>query len=994
MKKAKLFLSSLFLLLAVVASAQNIRVTGTVTESSGDAVVAAAVQLKGSSTVYAMTDALGNYSISVPSDGVLVVSCLGFQEVEVPVSGRTVVNVTLEADSERLDDVVVVAYGTVRKEAVTGSVSSMKGETLASAPVTSIDKALSGKMAGVQVTAASGQPGAASQIRIRGYSSISASNSPLWVIDGIPVVSGDVALMTNTTNQQATINPNDIESITVLKDAAAAAAYGSRAANGVILVQTKSGKEGKSQFDARAKFGINWLQSDSDFRMMTPEELLSYQRQAIVNAGLNPDDPTGTYYRPESLLSGELTNWMDHFTRLGRLQEYEITARGGDSKAKYYSSLSYHKNEGVFYGVDYDRFQARINADYNLLKNLTSGVRVNASFTDQSDIPMQSLYYSNPAWAGLSLLPWIPKYDQYGNHNVNISSNSNQNPRATAEYDDQWQKGYNFNGTMYLRWEPFRNLTLETRNAAEVSYNDSRRYWNPKSRGSASDPTLQTYQSFLTQYTTSNTVTYSNLFNGIHSFRVVGGQEAMTHQYEENYIYAPGVDAAIPYVNTANQANTEGEYAINRETLLSFFGIADYNYDNRYFLQANVREDGSSLFGANRKWGLFWSVSASWNLSNESFMKNVTPIDLLKIRASYGVNGNNGIETYKAYGLYRSSTYNGVVGMRPSQPSNEDLSWEKNKTWDVGFDFGLFGRIHGTFDVYSRKTEDMLLDVSVPQTTGFSSNTKNIGSMKNSGIEFMIDGDIINSEEFYWNVGFNISHNKSLILNLGPDVEAINPSSWVTQYRVGHPMYEYYLHDYAGVNPANGEALWYTEDGSITNDYSQSREVFCGSPEPKLMGGFNTTFAWNGLSLSAFFEYKYGNYVCILNEWSYLNGDGSDLTMNQMASSLNYWKKPGDIGVTPKPIAGNTTNSAAARSTRFLERGDYLRIKDITLAYNFSERILKPVHLKGLKVYISGLNLYCFNDVNFWDPEMGVTGAGAGVYPLTKSFVGGIEVSF
>ncbi len=994
MKKAKLFLSSLFLLLAVVASAQNIRVTGTVTEASGDAVVAAAVQLKGSSTVYAMTDALGNYSISVPSDGVLVISCLGFQEVEIPVSGRTVINVTLEADSERLDDVVVVAYGTVRKEAVTGSVSSMKGETLAAAPVTSIDKALSGKMAGVQVTAASGQPGAASQIRIRGYSSISASNSPLWVIDGIPVVSGDVSLMTNTSNQQATINPNDIESITVLKDAAAAAAYGSRAANGVILVQTKSGKEGKSQFDARAKFGINWLQSDSGFRMMTPDELLSYQRQAIVNAGLNPDDPTGTYYRPESLLSGELTNWMDHFTRLGKLQEYEITARGGDSKAKYYSSLSYHKNEGVFYGVDYNRFQARINADYNLLKNLTSGVRVNASFTDQSDIPMQSLYYSNPAWAGLTLLPWIPKYDQYGNHNVNISSNSNQNPRATAEYDDQWQKGYNFNGTMYLRWEPLKNLTLETRNAAEISYNDSRRYWNPKSRGSASDPTLQTEQSFLTQYTTSNTATYSNLFNGVHSFRVVGGQEAMTYQYEYNYVYAPGVDAAIPYVNTANQANTEGEYNISRETLLSFFGIADYNYDNRYFLQANIREDGSSLFGSNRKWGMFWSVSASWNLSNESFMKNVTPVDLLKIRASYGVNGNNGIAAYRAYGLYGSSTYNGVVGMLPSQPSNEDLSWEKNKTWDVGFDFGLFGRIHGTFDVYSRKTEDMLLAVSVPQTTGFGSNTKNIGSMKNSGIEFMIDGDIINSEDFYWNVGFNLSHNKSLILDLGPDVEAINPSSWVTQYRVGHPMYEYYLHDYAGVNPANGEALWYTEDGSITNNYSQSREVFCGSPEPKLMGGFNTTFAWNGLSLSAFFEYKYGNYVCILNEWSYLNGDGSDLTMNQMASSLNYWKKPGDVGVTPKPIAGNTTNSDAARSTRFLERGDYLRIKDITLAYNFSERILKPAHLKGLKVYISGLNLYCFNDVNFWDPEMGVTGAGAGVYPLTKSFVGGIEVSF
>lgn len=995
MKKVKLFFTVVTLLFsAAVALAQNVRVSGNVTETNGDAVVAATVQLKGSSTVYAMTDEQGHYVLSVPSDGVLLVSCLGYKDVEVAVSGRSLIDVILESDTEKLDDVIVVAYGTVKREAVTGSVSSMKGDALASAPVTSVDKALSGKMAGVQVTAASGQPGAASQIRIRGYSSISASNAPLWVVDGIPVVSGDIALMTNTSSQQATINPNDIESITVLKDAAAAAAYGSRAANGVILVQTKSGKEGKTQFDARVKYGVNWLQSDSGFRMMTPEELLTYQRDAIVNAGLNPDDPTGTYYRPLSLLSGELTNWMDHFTRLGRLNEYEVTARGGNNKSKYYSSLSYHKNEGVFYGVDYNRFQARINADYKLLDNLETGVRVNASYTDQSDIPMQSLYYANPAWAGLTLLPWIPKYDEYGNHNVNISSNSNQNPRATAEYDDQWQKAYNFNGNMYLRWEPVKNLILETKDGAEVSYNDSRRYWNPKARGSASDPTLQTEQYFLTQYTTSNTITYSNVLNGLHSFRVLAGQEAMTYQSEFYYMYAPGVDAAIPYVNTANQANTEGEYGITRETLLSFLGIADYNYDNRYFVQANIREDGSSLFGANRKWGLFWSASASWNATAEKFMRNVSFLDLLKIRGSYGVNGNNGISAYQAYGLYGSSTYNGVVGMLPSQPSNEDLSWEKNKTWDIGLDFGFLGRFHGTFDYYSRKTEDMLLSVSVPQTTGFSSNTKNIGSMRNRGVEFMIDADIISTEDMYWNVGFNISHNKSLILDLGPDVEAINPSSWVTQYRVGHPMYEYYLHDYAGVNPANGEALWFTEDGSITNDYNKSREVYCGSPEPKVMGGFNTTFAWKGLSLSAFFEYKAGNYVCILNEWSYLNGDGSDLTMNQMASSLNYWKKPGDVGVSPKPVAGNSSNSDAARSTRYLERGDYLRIKDITLSYSFPETILKPAHLKGLKVYVSGLNLYCFNDVNFWDPEMGVTGAGAGVYPLTKSFVGGVEVSF
>ena len=1001
MKKRLLLMMTMLFMSFGLAVAQTLTVTGTVVAEKDGNPIAGAYVLVNGTTLGTITNEFGEFGIrEVPVDAKeIIVTFLGMTTASAPVQAAPV-TVVMKEDLNYLDDVVVVAYGSAKREAVTGSVTSVKGDGLASTPVTSVDKALSGKLAGVQVTAVSGQPGAQSQIRIRGNSSINASNAPLWVVDGIPVILDGTGEMTNVSSGIATINPNDIESITVLKDAAAAAVYGSRAANGVILVTTKSGKEGKAQFDARAKYGVSWLQSDSGFRMMTGSELLGYQRDAIRNAGLDPDDPTCKYYRPMNLLNGDTSSWLEHFTRPGELQEYEISARGGNAKGKYYSSLSYHKNDGVFYGIDYSRFQARVNADYKLLKNLESGVRVNVAYTEQNDIPMQSLYYANPVFAGMTLLPWIPKYDENGNHNVNIPTNSYQNPRATAEYDQQWSKSYKFNGTMFLRWEPVKNLVVETRNSAEAAFTNDRRYWSPLARGNASDPTLQVISSQYTNYTTSNTINYANVFGGYHSMRVLLGQEATAYKYQYTYVYAPKVDEQMPYPNTAPQDGVESEMGFSNESMISFFGIADYNYDNRYFVQATVREDGSSLFGAKNKWGLFWSASASWNLTNEKWMSGTGSwLDLLKIRASYGVNGNNGINPYKAYGVYSSTQYNGTVGMLPAQPANDYLSWEKNKTWNVGLDFGFLGnRVRGSFDVYDRLTDDMLLDVKVPQTSGFSTNFMNAGSMKNSGVEFQIDGDLVSTNDFVWTLGFNLAHNKTEILDLAVDpdengLEKIESGSFI-HHVVGKSMYTFYLPDYYGVNPANGEALWVTEDGSLSNNYADARKYYAGSPEPKLIGGFNTTLAWKGLSLSAFFEYKVGNYVCILNEHSYLNSDGKQMDMNQMASSLNYWKQPGDTGCNPKPIAGNATNSATALSDRWLERGDYLRIKDVTLSYSLPKVALDKIHVKGLRLFVSGLNLYCFNDVNFWDPEMGVSGTGAGIYPLTKSFVGGVELSF
>ena len=994
MKKIRLFFMAVMVLMtSALASAQELTVSGSVYDAdTGEPVPFASIRVK-DTMIGAAAGIDGTYKITVPSkNAVLVFSFVGYKTTEVPVEGKMAIDCGLESDATALEDVVVVAYGSAKREAMTGSVTSVKGDEIASVPVASVDKALAGKLAGVSITSSTGQPGATSSIRIRGTSSINASNNPLWVVDGIPVLTGNIAdsdVGDAQSSLMTSINPSDIESITVLKDAAAAAVYGSRAANGVILVTTKSGKEGRATFEARAKYGTQWFQNDNGFRMMTAEELLGYQRDAIINAGLDPDDPTGNYYRPMSLLSGELNNWMEHMTKLGTVQEYEISARGGNSKSKYYSSVSIHDNDGIVYGTDYQKIQARANADYKLLKNLESGIRVNVVYSDQNNAPTDGFAYENPIFAAMNLLPWLPKYDENGDHYL-WPTNSGMNPRASADWNEKGLQSYRFNGTMYLKWEPVKNLVLETKNSAEAVFSEQRLYYSEKA---GYDNIVQNIKNQIFQLTTSNTANYANVFGGYHSFRALVGQEATKYIQNQDYYVAYGVNPEMPYPNTADQTKTEISTGITRDAMLSFFGIVDYNYDNKYFLQGTVRQDGSSLFGAKNKWGLFYSGSASWNISNEKFMadyKNV--VDLLKVRASYGLNGNNGIAAYRAYGVYSTAMYNGISGMLPSRPENQELSWEKNATWNLGLDFGFYNRVRGSVDVYERTTKDMLLNKSVPQTSGFSSNFMNTGSMRNYGVEFQFDADLIATNDCLWNVGFNVAKNRTEILDLGGE-DVIEAASYV-HYKVGNTLYSYYLSDYYGVNPSNGEALWVTEDGKLTNDYNQARKYYAGSPEPKLVGGFNSTFAYKGFSIGAFFEYKYGNKILPMNECRYLMSDGAQMNMNQMADALNYWKKPGDTNCNPKPVAGNTSNSNDFTIDRWLQDGSYVRLKDITVSYSLPQATVKKMNVKGLRLYVSGLNIYTWSDVTAYDPEAGATGVVAAIYPFAKTVVGGIELTF
>ncbi len=1003
MKKVKLFFTAVLVLFGTSAWAQK-AITGVVTDSAnGEPLSGAVIMVSGTRTGVA-ADANGRYSLRVsdPDNAVLIFTLYGYKSLEVPVQGRTQVDVALDVDATVLDDVIVVAYGTVRREAATGSVSAIKGDEIAAPPVTSVDKMLAGKMAGVQLASYSGQPGSPTTIRVRGTSSINAGNEPLWVVDGIPIIADDNRQMSSNgvgdgTNT-AFLNPNDIESITVLKDAAAASVYGSRAANGVILVTTKSGKAGQAKFIARAKYGAQQLANDNHFRPMTGQELVNYWRAAALNAGADPDNPTSAYYVPQALLEYGSHNWYKDLTRIGTLQEYEINASGGNDKSTYYSSLSYHKNTGVFDGVDYSRFSARVNADYKLTRNLTSGARVNIAYNNSNSGPMSSSYYLNPSFAMFRLLPWTPLRDENGNF-YQPAENAKINPLANSTYDENNDKEYRLNGTMFLEWKPIRQLTFKTNNSAEASFIDSRNYNNP-----VADPdgqsSLYTYRTKEIRYTTSNTATYSDLF-GQHSVRVLAGQEAMINTYDYLGVASPNVDPDIPYPTTSTAAKDQGDFNYAQYTLLSFFGVADYNFANKYFLSASVRADGSSLFGSENKWGVFWSLSGSWNIDKEAFMAPTRDwLSQLKIRASYGVNGNNNIATYRSYGVYGTTEYNGVSGMNPSRPDNPKLSWERNKTWNAGLDFGFFDdRLTGSIDVYSRLTTDMLLSKRVPYTTGFGSNFMNTGSLRNRGVELMLEGTIFRNHDWFVSAGANIAFNRTKVLDLAGSgfLELTDPrndeNSTPVRIVEGMNLYNFYLRDYAGVNPSNGEGLFWTEQGTLTSNRAQARYYYAGSPEPKCTGGFNTNVSWKGLSLSAFFEFVYGNKV-MSNNW-YIT-DGEDVfAQNSQSSSLSYWTTPGQTGVTPKPIAGGSNVWYTGYSTRFMEDGSYLRIKDITLSYTLPENLVKPIRLGGVKLYVSALNAYTFHHVTAFDPELGPLGyAYGGNHPMVKTLVGGVEVTF
>jgi TonB-dependent starch-binding outer membrane protein SusC len=974
--------------------AQEMQVAGKVTSSEdGSPVPGAYVMIKGSQTGTA-TDADGNYKLTVASGATLVFSSVGMKSKELAVGSASVMDVILEPDIIGMDEVIVVGYTTVRKEANTGAVNVVKSDKLKDVPEVSFDKMISGKIPGVMITSTSGQPGASSQIRIRGISSLTSGNEPLIVVDGTPVMQGDQSYFTNTSNALSAINPNDVESITLLKDASAASIYGSRGANGVLLVTTKSGKAGKSKIDFHASYGMSKLANDNNYGVMSPKQLHTYMRDAVTNIGKDPDNPTsggGRYYVPNSLITGDTYDWMDIVTRPGLQQDYELTASGGNEKSRHYLSVGYTGDEGVFYGVNYQKYQLRANIDQKINNWISTGVRINGAYTRSDDVPMQDLFFANPLFAGQIIAPWSPLYDSHGEYNLDIPENGNTNPRANAAYDDQWEKQNRLMGTLFMEIKPFKGFTFKTNNSYELTDGEGRRYWSAKADINGKT-TLQTSNTKFIQLTTSNTLSYDTHLMDKHNLSFLLGQEAQRNDYNLYFLKSLNVNPDIPYANTSTSSDDMGSYDEYTRTLLSFFGIVNYEFSNRYFLKFHLRSDGSSRFGKDTKWGTFYSVGASWVITNESFMQSFEAVNLLKLRASYGINGNDNIPVYAQWGVYGSREYNGVSGMAPDQLPKPDLTWELNKAYNIGLDFGFLQRVTGTIEYYQRKTTHMLLESPLSRTTGFSSIQDNVGEVENKGIEGLVNVSVVN-KEIKWDVGFNIAHNRSKILSLASgQKQFLDTDNSRILHKIGESMYMFYLYDYAGVNPVNGEALWYNADGKITNQYKNARRILAGSPEPKFTGGISSSLSWKGISLDATFEFRTGNKV-LIDENFYLNSDGYSWGNNQAITGLDYWKKPGDNARNPKPLADNSTFSNGFSSTRWMQNGDFMRIKNLTLAYVLPSSLVKRMGIEQIRIYTSAINLYTFHKVDFWDPERGQDGTGYGIYPQTKKFMFGIELS-
>ncbi len=959
-------------------------------------VIGASIVVKGANAS-AITDIDGKFTIKIPEGAsrTLVITYIGMEKQEV--FARNGMVVRLASSDQTLDDVVIVGYQTIRKEAKTGSISTVKGDELSSIPETSVDKMLSGKMAGVSISSTNGQPGSTTQIRVRGSSSLQAGNEPLYVVDGIPIESGSTSALSNTVNPIALINPSDIASITVLKDAAAASIYGSRAANGVILITTKSGEAGKSKITLRARYGVSSIANDNDFGMANLQEYVQWQRDARRNAGHDVDNPASDYYFPEALAAGPSTNWLKELTQNAELQEYEVVASGGAGKTTYHSSLSYNKSEGIIPTVGFEKMQLRVNLDTELNKWIKMGARIHGGYMKQKDttnglIGGNGLGPSNPFFSGMALAPTQVAYNEDGSYNFDLPSMLNINPIAILYEQEQYDKQYKFNGSVYLDWKPIKQLTFRTNNSIEYATTNGRNYspafMNTASYGASLNTAIADYRIL----TTSNTIAYDDIFNDSHSLNILLGQEANAYVYSYLQGLSYHVNEQRPYHSV--DVLTEDQYprdGLSESAMVSFFGVAEYNYNARYYVKGSLRADGSSKFGPDRRWGLFWAASASWNMHNEAFFEDVKDVlNVMKFRYSYGVNGNDNIGLYAHYGLYGTGVYNGITAQLPAQLPNRDLTWETNKTHNIGVDFRLWDRFGGSIDWYTRRTEDMLVSAPLPYTTGFSSQTQNIGSLKNTGLEIQLDADILQTNDWKWTAGLNFAANRSEILELANGLEYMGSAS--IRNMVGEKFYTYWLYDYAGVNPQNGNALWRNEEGLLTENAEEARRINAGSPEPLWTGGFNTELAWRGLSLGIQLEARYGNKV-FNNDRQLFEGDGTYADMNVWKGAMNYWKKPGDTNVLPKPVYDNTSRSDQT-STRYLEDGSYLRIKDITLAYSLPTKWTKKALMSGVRIYASALNLFTFHNMNYWDPEHGVGGSTIISYPLTRSMIVGVDITF
>jgi TonB-linked SusC/RagA family outer membrane protein len=1004
--KKLLFLCVTLLFAGVSLYGQTIRITGTVTDATDGATLpGVTVVVKGTSHG-TTTGPDGNYEITADANAVLVFSFIGMQSKEEPINSRNIINVSLQSAVVGLDEVVIIAYGTQQKRNVIGSLSGVSSSDFEDIPMVSFESALQGRTPGLTMASAS-RAGEASAIRIRGTSSISASSQPLYVIDGVP--QSDYIMGYTGNNAQmtplSTIDPNDIESIQVLKDAAAAALYGSRASNGVILITTKRGKAGTMDINFTSQFGIQ--QPTNTLDVMSGPEYTEFMNEAYYY-----------YFGVENLLGNPAdaidTRWIDHVFRTGYTQDYSLSARGGSESTQFYAALSLKDEEGYTLDNDFNRINARLNIDHRVGDHLLFGGNMNFSrvFTNRQS---NNNSISSASTSSFLNYPNVPIYgdgsEMYGtegtyylgrgvNPRNNIADNLLFTYNNTIHEAILTRPNVNFFGQLNF----LEDLSFRTEAALDYVAMSDFIYWGLGTMDGGVGGTGQEISGERTSYIFSNTLNYNKSFGDRHDFTVLLGHSFQEVTQKNTNVTGRGFpDNRLNTLN--NAANiTNGGSSITGFAIESYFSRFTYALDNRYLAEFSMRRDGSSRFGANNRYANFPAVALGWVINEEAFMSGTEDLfSILKLRTSYGLTGNSEIMTavaadavtnnFIALGLYGGGNdYAGMPGIAHTQLENPDLRWEQTSQLNVGLDIGLFDeKIYMVFDYYFKNTKDLLLTRLLPATSGFFTFTENVGDLQNKGVEFSLSTRNID-RDFRWNTSFNIGANRNKIINI--DGQIITGGA-ISRAIEGEPIGVFWAPRYAGVDPDNGDALFYDLDGNKTNVYSMNHAQVIGDPNPDFTGGLTNNFMYKGFDLSVFLQFAYG-FDIYRHEGNFVAGNGSSI-WNQERTQLDRWQKPGDI--TDVPQARLTANGNQ-HSSRYIEDGSYLRVKNITLGYTLPSEIVSRMQMKSARIFVMANNWFTLTNYTGMDPEVtsqGVSNIGQGTTffqaPTPKSLLFGINVN-
>ena len=957
-------------------------ITGSVKDANGEPLIGVSISAgSGHGTV---TDADGHFALKdVSPSAILKFSYVGYNTQELKVGNQHDINVVLQSSYESLDEVVVVGYGVMKKRDLSGSISQLKPKDITAVPTTNVLESLQGKIAGLDMTPSSGAVGAGFSFNVRGNRSLTASNAPLILVDGIAYGS------------DITINPNDIESIEVLKDASTTAIYGSRGANGVIIITTKKGKEGKTKVEFNAYAGP--VMKTRMPETMNAQQNVDFQREALVAAGSYTDDSAFlTSEQLELLRQGVSIDWLDLVMQSGFTQNYQASISGGTERTQASFSLDYQNEKGLLRGDQMNRYGGRLNITHKLANALEVGASMHLNYRNQNSSPSGAYHYAR------TYSPLAKPYNEDGSINrlpLYGSSSTSVNLLVDQNKDNYLNetKAYRLFGTGYLSWNIVKGLNYRTNLGVDLQSTTQGLFQGINSsfaQGNSNRAYAQKTETHNNGYTWENILTYSNDF-GVHHLTAMVGHSMSKSHYENLSANGKGFafDAAQYHNLTSAEADKNISSSLTESSMISYFGRIYYKLLDKYMLTLTMRADGSSVLAEGNKWGYFPSVAAAWRLKEENILKNVDAISDLKLRLSYGLSGNSAVSAYQTTGGLNQTYYdwNGTAayGYRPYGLANKDLKWEKTRVLNFGIDYGMFNnRLYATIDLYKTWTSDLLLPMLLPGHTGFDQVISNIGKTETKGIDITITGAIVDKKDFKWNADLTMGHTKEKIVSINSDQDD-ELNGWF----IGQPTQVYYDYHKIGIWQSNeeAEAAKYGQkpgdikvedvnhDGQIT---PEADRMIIGQRTPKLTLGFNNKLQYKAWELDFFLYGRFGHTVINNFKRGFIRSGW------QNQSVYDYWTPTNPTNDMPRPLYGD--NNPLYASTLGYEKGDFVKIKDITLAYNVPLKAISKIGLSRLRIYGTMKNFFTFSGVSDYDPE----GNGSIYYPITKELVFGVNVAF